>query len=182
MGIDMRPLRLLFLLVLAALGFTGISVASPAIGLMKFSPNHGWEVYATSDKFHNKERLFVLPVGGDHAVICCAMIAGGGRKDPDEMFLSDVNSDNGTQFVYPAHLPDGVMPTDGRMAMVISAKSAKATKGGYEVINFDDHAYVVSSCFGAEGINIYIHESNRSGDHYYGYLGYAIENSSCPAQ
>lgn len=144
-------------------------------------------LYVTSPSLADGTTLFVLSPGSTgRKVWCCVKVDGKAPEtEADQNFLSSPDGTEPSGLVQREYL---VTPVRGSGAtpkglnIVVKAKTVVAADDGYQATDDRGNAYLIDSCLGTEGINVYLRDGRTHVvlDHYYGYLNYDIE-SDCPS-
>ncbi len=158
----------------------------PALGLMK--PNLVGEqvIYMLTTPPAGGESFFVLsPNSKNRRAWCCATISGVPlQAGVDTDFLSapdEEETDRAVQSAYPAMVPKAFALNFNGLEIVVNAASVTIDDDRYRITDNNGNTYTVDSCFGSEGINVYLRDDRThvALKHYYGYLKYDVEGN-CP--
>lgn len=158
----------------------------PILGLIKPSQAGNAVLYVTTPSLAAGTAFYVLsPDMADKRVWCCVKVSSpASNTDSEESFISPPNESGHTDIAQHAYLATPLTNSGvnlRRLNIVVKANSVRVNGNGYEATDAGGNPYMIDSCFGAEGINVYLRDSRTHAvlDHYYGYLGYDIE-SDCP--
>lgn len=177
------------LLCISLFFVTGCASAKPAPPMMGVINNdqHGdWLLYTTNPSLAPNARIYVLNIDSQPRAICCAVITAKtvvpkGRSK----FFMDVNSDQPPRLTaYKIKIPhDSVSVANPLAEAVWNVTSVTVTDKGYLLYQAASRAtYNAYSCFGSEGLNMFIQSTTTPPSpisHYYAYFGYSIGTGNC---
>lgn len=192
MGIEEMKLISLMMMAIALLIAGANDLRSePVMGLMK--PNASGEpvIYVLAGPLAMGERFFVLSPDVDNKKIwCCALVASPTlQPDMDADFLSAPEELPGNgihQSAYRATMPSASTFDPTELQIVVNASTVTVDVDRYTVTD-DGGTYVIDSCIGAEGINVYLRTGRTHTvlKHFYGYFNYEVAGNcleSAPSQ
>ena len=156
------------------------------MGLMKLGPAGNQVIYVTPPLSSTNEKFLVLsPDNTNRRYWCCITIRGTPLQTGFDPHFLNMIGDNGHDVTpvsaYHALMLDSLNPFSTGLGIVVSAKSVAIGNDGYRVTDNGGTTYIIDSCFGIEGLNVYLRSSQTHAilKHYYGYLNYDIEGD-CP--
>ncbi|MDO1530440.1 hypothetical protein QMK61_16505 [Fulvimonas sp. R45] len=169
------------------LGCATAHVKPPSLGVISTDLNGGWLLFTDHRDVDAHTRIHILSTGPTLKATCCAEVLGPAATPKGrENFFSDAESDQTTtQWVFRVKVPQGSISSDNPNAMAVwGISSAAIHDGGYELLQKDSRQPdEADSCFGSEGINLYLRHGTKAAPpfaHYYVDFGYGIGSGNCP--
>lgn len=156
--------------------------AAADVGIIRLNPEGQHYLYSRHKIVSGEQIMIQTPAPNEDRACCMAITVDAGRspiRDPD---ASEYPSDR-KLFRYKIKPPSGIKAELPFMGIAVIGKRLDLQQLSNTTIRIggDAHASEVSMCTSREGVHVVHKAGEEVLGHLYYYLGYDIENPSCPA-
>lgn len=161
--------------------------SEPRLGVISADIKGDVLLYTDREIVGDGIKIFILSSKLPRTVTCCARIV---RRvslpTGSENFFTNVDSDRSSSPVaYSVEVPGRALTQENPIAVAVwNISSYSMVNDGYALsVSGSTIGYEENSCFGSEGLNIYLKHTavtEKPVAHYYVGFGYAIDGQNCP--